>query len=630
MIYITCFIIVCFIFFLIIPSLFIIKINNNLIGLRNSCLNDLFWSNKKKLKEQQFLKLKLETDLILNPNKYINKKIYKVILYNLENDSIRFEFLNKILELHNYIGYKITFSKSYSYYNNKNILTNVILFDYDHLYSSNEIIIYIYHNIVNNLSINYDKLRYIKNLYNNYANSYIKETFDKLKKLGIPYILKNELQNNNIQLGWGKYQHILNNIKNLDKEKIKSLFSKDGRIPIITITGTNGKTTTTTLCAFILQGAYNIVGKTTTNGIYINNSKIESGDCAGPISARSLLMNPTIEVCAFEMAQGGCNKGLPYDYASVGILTNIANGDHLGKRCNNKTIDDIIERKIIVLNNISFRGYAVLNACDINIEKVLYKIKTSKLFFFSIKGKNNKYIQLNQRNQEPVIYYDSKNIIYEHKNTKIIFYIYEIPFLNNSPLFQIENTIASIAGVISLNIPINIIKKQLSLYENTIYNNPGRMNVLEYEKSKIIIDYGHNKDGIEGICNYMSSYKNINDNINKDINKKIVMFGAAGDREDNIIKEMVTSLCNNFDIIILFVGDDKLSRGMKNIDLMNLMKEGIPYNIKNKIIKFKYSEKDAIDESFKIVNKNNNDLMILLIDDVNSSIQYIMEKLTYI
>jgi UDP-N-acetylmuramyl tripeptide synthase len=187
---------------------------------------------------------------------------------------------------------------------------------------------------------------------------------------------------------------------------------------------------------------------------------------------------------------------------------------------------------------------------------------------------------------------------------------------------------ASIAASIVLNIPENIIKKQLSLYENTCVNNPGRMNRIKYGNTDIIIDYAHNTDSINNICNYVS-------NVKHKYTKKIIMFGAAGDRNETIIKDMTNTLYNTlyntFDITILFVDDNTL-RGKTSNELMEIMKRGISINsamssyTNDKKSKYHYSEKTAIDDSFSHTSKNSCDLLILLVDDVEISIKYIMEK----
>ena len=383
---------------------------------------------------------------------------------------------------------------------------------------------------------------------------------------------------------------------------IKGLFKDNGRIPIVAITGVNGKTTTVNVSSYILSKNF-VVGKTTTNGVYINDKLIETGDCSGPISTKKVLNNPTIELAVLETARGGLTKGLGFDYCDVGVITMIGAGDHLGKYFNNATIDDIIEIKSIVIKNIQPDGYAVLNANDPYVERLI-KLVTTKIIFFSIK-KDNKIIQSERKKGNPVIYYDDNDIILEMNDKKVVFNCSKIPVLEHKINFLIENVMSSIAVCIALKTDISTIKSQLQKYSNNTHNNPGRFNMLSYKNSKIILDYAHNIDSINEICKYVDSVNGSK--------KKLVMYGPAGDREEVVIKSIIDKLYKSFDIVILFV-DDKLLRGRTKEELVQIMN--------GKVIE---TEKRAIDMSFDYMD-GSNCLSILLLDDVLTSIKYIESK----
>ena len=421
-----------------------------------------------------------------------------------------------------------------------------------------------------------------------------------------------------VNSGPGLRMHIFPSIgksRNVCKPIIEGLFpNSNGRIPIVSITGTNGKTTTVNVMAHLVGLAYNVVGKTTTNGVYINDTIIEYGDCSGPKSAQKILTNPNVEICIFESARGGLLKGLAYDYCDVGVITNIGSGDHIGENYESSNIDELIEIKNVVIKNISKNGYAVLNANDPHIYKMIPNVSCENIIYFSINS-NNDIIHNQIKNGEPVVFYNGTNIIYSFKNKEEVFYIKNIPIIEDSLVnFQIENIMSVIAAAVGLKMDVSMIKKGLYSFENNIKTNPGRFNVLKYNNSTLVIDYAHNLDSIVHIAEYAN---------NSHSTKKVVMFGAAGDRDENVIKKMTEYLYNSFDIIILFV-TEQTKRGRGENELIELMKSNIGSDKKVRIV---FSENDAIDKGFKYISQNNNDLFVLLVDDVPNSIEYITDKI---
>ena len=316
----------------------------------------------------------------------------------------------------------------------------------------------------------------------------------------------------------GLKMHISPNIgkkRNVGLNIINNLFpnNKNGRIPIISITGVNGKTTTTNLIAFIMNKKY-LVGKITTHGIYINQKLIENCDCAGSKSVRKVLMNRNVEACVFETAcEGILKKGLGYDAANVGILTNIGEGDYIGPGFDNLTIEELIDVKCVVIKNILPNGFVVLNANDKYIHKIISVIKNhSKIILFSIK-KDNQLLQSHYLNGNSIIYYDGSNIVYstgirkeksdddckndncthdncwisrnltleqrvsfKNKKQEELFKISDIPLLEEKISFQIENVMAALGGCIAINLDFDLIRKGLTEFISDTENNPGRFN----------------------------------------------------------------------------------------------------------------------------------------------------------
>ena len=217
------------------------------------------------------------------------------------------------------------------------------------------------------------------------------------------------------------------------------------------------------------------------------------------------------------------------------------------------------------------------------------------------------------RNKNKAIYYENNTIIYNNNNEIYKFDINDIPILEHNIDFIIENVMAAIAACIAINIPLEAIKLQLSKFINDVDSNPGRFNILNYKKSKLILDYAHNIDSINGICKYFDNIKS----------KKIVMYGPAGDREDIVISSIINQLYNYFDTVILFV-DVKLIRGRNKNDFIKFIKSHIKNNSR-----FVESEKEAIDIILTLCD-NNETTALLLLDDVKKSIEYIKNKIIYI
>jgi cyanophycin synthetase len=370
------------------------------------------------------------------------------------------------------------------------------------------------------------------------------------------------------------------------------------RIPIVAITGTNGKTTTVQLTNHLLKGRYSIVGKTTTNGVYINDKNIDKGDCSGPSSAEKVLMNPTVEAAVFEVARGGIlRKGLGYDKALVGCITNIGEGDHLGEHYDDSTIEDLIEIKSTVIRNILPGGYVVLNADDPYYQTLLKYVDPSvHLITFS------------KHKSATIEYHAADRVIICNGDTAGVFHLPSIPIINEPMDFQVENVMASIGCAIGCGIHPSTIQKQLSTFVNDATTNPGRMNVIEYNDTTIVLDYAHNIDSIKNICQYASQDK-------FKTYHKMVSYGPAGDRDTATLQTICAMLVKTFHLPIFFV-DEKTKRGKTEEELFTLMKS--TGGAKSHYV---YGEKNAIQEGLNRCKEKH--LFVILVDDVEYIISHV-------
>lgn len=352
--------------------------------------------------------------------------------------------------------------------------------------------------------------------------------------------------------------------RNVADEIVKLLCpeGKDVSIPVISVTGTNGKTTTVRMISHILRTMGKNVGMTNTDGVYFNEECLKRGDNTGPISARTVLMDKRIDYAVLETARGGIvNRGLGYDLADVGVITNIQE-DHLG-------IDGIYDMedmafvKALIIEAVKNDGYAVLNADDEYCMKIKDRTKAN-LILFSVNG-DNEYFNNHIRRGGIGFFADDNNLYFCQGNkTTTLMSIDQIPAAMGGILrHNVYNALAAASGAYGLGIEIEDIIKGLSTFESNEKDNPGRFNQFDVNGVKVIIDYGHNIDG----------YKNVLNSLKKMKKKKLIgVIGVPGDRTDSSTIAIGEMSGNFFDRI--YIKEDKDKRNRKPGEIAALLKKG--------------------------------------------------------
>ena len=321
---------------------------------------------------------------------------------------------------------------------------------------------------------------------------------------------------------------------------------------VISITGTNGKTTTTRLISHVLgQMGYN-VGMTSTDGIYIDGKCIDSGDDTGYCSAKTVLLNKDVEVAVLETARGGLiKKGLAYDLADVAVITNITE-DHIGIDGIN-SIEELAFVKVLVGEAVKEEGYVVLNADDEWSIRIISRINAKKIFFSQ--DKNNELIGKNIAQGGIAVYLDKDALWVTNSNKE-----YKILDIKNIPIalggalkFNLENAMAACGALVEANVDYCMISKSFKSFKLNEEFNSGRFNIYNVDGVKVILDYGHNVGGYKSVLNSLSSMEK----------KRIIgVIGVPGDRRDEDIYE-VGRICGSLmDEIIIKEDIDK--RGRKN------------------------------------------------------------------
>ena len=338
---------------------------------------------------------------------------------------------------------------------------------------------------------------------------------------------------------------------------------KTCRIPIIAVTGTNGKTTTTRLLAHIVKNNGYKVGFTTSDGIYIQNHMMEKGDTTGPQSAEYILRDPTVEFAVLETARGGIlRSGLGFSRCDIGIITNIQE-DHLGIS-DIHTLDDLARVKSTVVKSIKKDGWAILNADDEQCIKIGTELSCNVAYFSM--NEENPLIKKLCSEGKTVAVYENGFITIKKGEWKIrIERATHVPLtLGGKAKFMIANVLAATLSSYLWGFKTEDISLSLQTFIPSAAQTPGRMNIFEFKKFKVLIDFAHNASGYKGVEEYLQSVE---------ATKKIGIIAGVGDRRDEDIKECASIAARMFDHII--IRQEKHLRGRTEEEIINLIMEGI-------------------------------------------------------
>jgi cyanophycin synthetase len=338
---------------------------------------------------------------------------------------------------------------------------------------------------------------------------------------------------------------------------------KSCRIPIIAITGTNGKTTTTRLISHIVKNNGFKVGFTTSDGIYVGNSMLTKGDTTGPVSAEFILKDPTVEFAVLETARGGIlRSGLGFGRCDVAVVTNIQE-DHMGLSDIN-TLEDMARVKGVVVESVKRDGYAVLNADNKHCVSI-GRNASCNLAYFSL-DEHNPVIMEHCRKGGIAAIYENGYITIKKGDWK-----FRVEKGSNIPLtfggrvqFMIQNVLAATLASYVYGFTVEDIRMSLATFIPSAAQTPGRMNIFDFKDYKVMIDFAHNADGFTGIKEFLSTI---------DSPSKIGIITGTGDRRDDDIRALGKISAEMFDHII--IRQDKFLRGREADDIVKLLVEGI-------------------------------------------------------
>jgi cyanophycin synthetase len=394
-------------------------------------------------------------------------------------------------------------------------------------------------------------------------------------------------------------------------DKLFPIKGETGRIPIIAITGTNGKTTTSRLIAHIAKMNGYRVGYTTSDGVYIQNRLLMTGDCTGPASAEFVLKDPTVNMAVLESARGGLLRaGLGFKKCDVGIVTNVA-ADHLGLK-GIHTIEQLAKVKGVIPETVLPDGYAVLNADD----DLVYDMRRSvecNVALFSMDENNPRIKALQRLNGITAVYEEGFVTICRGEWKMRLMKAEHIPLTyGGKAKFMIQNVLAAILAAHVQGISNEDIKAALETFVPSASQTPGRLNMFKFSNFSILLDYAHNAAGMRGL-------KNFTDEL--DATVKVGIIAGIGDRrvEDN--NEMGSIAAEMFDEII--IRQDKRLRGKTEEELIKMLDDGIKSKDPNKKTTIIPSEKEAI--KFAVKNAKEGSLIILCSDVVPDALDLVKE-----
>ncbi|CAN5326041.1 cyanophycin synthetase [soil metagenome] len=401
--------------------------------------------------------------------------------------------------------------------------------------------------------------------------------------------------------------------RNVAEHVIDMLFppSSPARIPIFSITGTNGKTTTTRLIAHILKNSGRTVGFTTTDGTYIGNQQIVAGDNTGPVSAQLVLKDPTVDVAVLETARGGIiRSGLGFDYCDIGVVMNVA-ADHLGLKDVN-TLEDLARVKSVVPRAVSRRGYAVLNAEDPLVYAMKEKVD-GKVVCFSMDENNPNILRRAERGRISCVYENGYVTILKGKWKVRIEKAVNIPLTYGGRAeFMVQNVLAATLACFVHGISLEDLRTGLTTFNAGMAQTPGRLNFVEVGDVTVLMDYAHNPAGLRGLANFILKLPN---------KYRTCVLNGTGDRRDDDIREFGKIAADTFDRIVIRTGD--YLRGRTPAELHALLQEGIAQSEHHPQVRVIPDSRDAIHHAIK--NGRKGELVVTLADRVPDDIKYVQE-----
>ena len=401
--------------------------------------------------------------------------------------------------------------------------------------------------------------------------------------------------------------------RNVGGHVVDMLFppGSNSRVPIIAVTGTNGKTTTTRLIAHIAKMRGKKVGYTTTDGVYIQNRLLMTGDCTGPVSAEFVLKDPTVNFAVLECARGGILRaGLGFKKCDIGVVTNVA-GDHLGLK-GIHTIDQLAKVKGVIPETVHKDGYSVLNADDDRVYAMRNNIE-SQYALFSMDEENPRILRHSKNNGVSAIYENGYITIIKGEWKMRVAKAVNVPLTKGGKAsFMIQNVLAAVLATYLQGFSIEDIKVAIESFIPSPSQTPGRLNMFNFNKFDVLLDYAHNPAGLRALHKYVEKL---------DGKPKVGIIAGIGDRRKQDNFELGQIAAEMFDEII--IRQDRNLRGKEEEELIKEIHDGIIDIDPKKPVKIIPKESEAI--KYAIENAKDDSLVVVSSDVVPAALNMVMK-----
>ncbi|HEV7889979.1 MAG TPA: cyanophycin synthetase [Pyrinomonadaceae bacterium] len=380
----------------------------------------------------------------------------------------------------------------------------------------------------------------------------------------------------------------------------------DGRVPVVSVTGTNGKTSVTRMTGHVLASEGLCVGVTTTDGIWVGGRQIAKGDTTGPHSARTVLSDPTVEAAVLETARGGIvRRGLGYDWSDVGVLTNIQE-DHFGQD-GIETLEDLVYIKSLVAERVREGGTLVLNADDEILSRLAEEPRLrageKRVVYFSMRGADHVVVR-KHLDAGGTAFFARDGWVVEatgHEQTRVL-RLADVPVtLNGTAGFQSANVLACVAACRARGVAPERIAASLATFQSAA-DNPGRTNLLRTAAGGyLILDYGHNPEAFAAVCRTASRWRG---------RRVTGIVGVPGDRSDELIERAGRIAARGFERIV--IKEDEDTRGRRRGEVAEILRRAVGNETPWRECSVALSEPEALRE--ELHRQQPGDVLVLFYD----------------